>query len=94
MAASSRSRSPISTAGASSILPVGVRSTPGSRSTSGAEVTAVRMLEQVVERRPVGVRPESVTERPGAEHGVEQTLRATPAGGVELGEQRVGVPSR
>ena len=70
--------------GASSILPDGVRRTPGRRGPHRPEVDPVRRVLELRHRQAVGVGAEAVAERAGAEHEVEHPLGA--AARLELGE--------
>ena len=78
--------------GASSILPLGVRSTSGRRGSQRAEVDAVRRGLEPRERQPVGVGAEAVAVGAGAQHAVEHPLG--PGARLERGEQLVRVAAR
>ena len=91
-AARSRSMSPTIASGASSTLPDAVRSTSGSRGSSGAEVHAVRVLLEHVEGQPLGVGAEAVAVGAHAQQEVEHALGA--AARLELREQLAGIAAR
>ena len=76
--ARSRSTSATIGSGASSILPDGVRSTSGSRGSSGPRSTPCGVCLEAVERQPVRVGAEAVAVGAGAQQQVEQPLRPAP----------------